>query len=270
MGCAEIIPMLKSGSSYCSALLHRIACGITCPPPTFSNRTRVNSNPGNDLTSHKTLRKPALDAQLTACRDCDLLQYEVLLDGDADAHCPRCNSVLYRGTRTGLPLMLALVIGCAVLLVISILFPIAVLEVRGAHVEATFLSTVVTVYEQGSELVAILVLLTTIVLPGLEIASLLYLLIPLAWGQIAPKTALVFRLVLQIHPWNMMEIMLLGVLVTLVKLTDFATIIPGVSLWSFCGLIVLFTAASSLFSVRDFWNWVEQRSDFVTIKGSLQ
>jgi len=55
----------------------------------------------------------------------------------------------------------------------------------------------------------------------------------------------------------MMEIFLLGVLVTLVKLTDFATIIPGVSLWSFCALIVFFTMAASAFSARDFWEWVD-------------
>jgi paraquat-inducible protein A len=67
----------------------------------------------------------------------------------------------------------------------------------------------------------------------------------------------VFRLVLAVHPWSMMEIFLLGVLVTLVKLNDFATIIPGVSLWSFCALIVFFTMAASAFSARDFWEWVE-------------
>jgi paraquat-inducible protein A len=195
--------------------------------------------------------------RLIACRDCDLLQNEVPLERHADAHCVRCNGVLYRGTRTGLNLMLALMLACALLLVVSNLFPIAVLEAQGARVEATLFNTVLTVYEQGRELVALLVLLTTIVLPALEIACLLYLLIPLWLGHVAPNTPRVFRLVLAIHPWSMMEIFLLGILVTLVKLTDFATIIPGVSLWAFCALIVFFTMASSAFSTRDFWDWVE-------------
>lgn len=154
-------------------------------------------------------------------------------------------------------LMLSLMLACALLLIVSNLFPIAVLEAQGAHVEATLFSTVVTVYDQGRELVAALILLTTIVLPALEIGCMLYLLIPLWLGRLAPNTPLVFRLVLAIHPWSMMEILLLGVLVTLVKLTDFATIIPGVSLWSFCALIVFFTMASSAFSARDFWEWAE-------------
>jgi paraquat-inducible protein A len=196
-------------------------------------------------------------ARLIACRDCDLLQHEVPLERHADAHCVRCDSVLYRGTRTGMTLMLSLMLACALLLVVSNLFPIAVLEAQGAHVEATLFNTVLTVYEQGRGLVALLVLLTTIVLPALEIACMLYLLIPLWLGRVAPNTPAVFRLVLAVHPWSMMEIFLLGVLVTLVKLNDFATIIPGVSLWSFCALIVFFTMAASAFSTRDFWEWVE-------------
>ncbi|MDB5758927.1 MAG: paraquat-inducible protein [Burkholderia sp.] len=196
-------------------------------------------------------------ARLIACRDCDLLQHEVPLERHADAHCVRCDSVLYRGTRTGMTLMLSLMLACALLLIVSNLFPIAVLEAQGAHVEATLFNTVLTVYEQGRGLVALLVLLTTIVLPALEIACMLYLLIPLWLGRVAPNTPAVFRLVLAVHPWSMMEIFLLGVLVTLVKLNDFATIIPGVSLWSFCALIVFFTMAASAFSARDFWEWVE-------------
>jgi paraquat-inducible protein A len=230
----------------------------------------VNPDPGNDPTATLPAPRLASGARLIACRECDLLQFEVTLGSHVDAHCSRCNSVLYRGTRASLPLMLALMASCAVLLVVSNLFPIAVLEVQGAHVEATLINTVITVYNQGRELVATLVLLTTIVLPAIEIACMLYLLVPLALGRIAPDTPAVFRLVLAIHPWSMMEIMLLGVLVTLVKLTDFANIIPGVSLWSFCALIVFFTMAASAFSVRDFWAWVEERDTALEMKESLQ
>ena len=229
----------------------------------------MNPEPSNDRQSPLPPVPDGAAVRLIACADCDLLQYEVLLERHADAHCARCGSVLYRGTRTGLSLMLALMVACALLLIVSNLFPIAVLEVQGAHVEATLMSTVLTVYNQGREVVAALVLLTTVVLPALEIGCMLYLLIPLWLGRLAPNTPAVFRLVLAIHPWSMMEIFLLGVLVTLVKLTDFANIIPGVSLWSFCALIVFFTMASSAFSVRDFWDWVELRN-IEQMKESLQ
>jgi paraquat-inducible protein A len=273
LDCAGITLVRVKRAAYCSAARHRIACCLYCHWPPFSfifpSAQRVNPDPGNEPNSPLPPPSRVGEGRLIACRECDLLQYEVALDRHADAHCTRCNSVLYRGTRTSLALMLALMASCAVLLIVSNLFPIAVLEVQGAHVEATLINTVITVYNQGRELVATLVLLTTIVLPAIEIACMLYLLVPLALGRIAPDTPAVFRLVLTIHPWSMMEIMLLGVLVTLVKLTDFANIIPGASLWSFCALIVFFTMAASAFSVRDFWAWVEERDRALPMKESL-
>jgi paraquat-inducible protein A len=59
-----------------------------------------------------------------------------------------------------------------------------------------------------------------------------------------------------IAPWSMMEVFMLGVIVTLVKLSDVATIIPGVAFWSFIGLVILFSMITASFSVRDFWIWV--------------
>ena len=44
---------------------------------------------------------------------------------------------------------------------------------------------------------------------------------------------------------------------TLVKLADVATIVPGVALWAFAGMIALFSALAASFSVRDFWAWID-------------
>ncbi|MBK4736884.1 paraquat-inducible protein A [Noviherbaspirillum pedocola] len=204
------------------------------------------------------IAEPAESAgRLIACRDCDLLQQEVRLARHADAHCVRCGARLYRGTRTGLTTMLSLMAGCAVLMVVANLFPIALIEVQGAWSQTTLAGASLALWQNGRPLVAIAVGATTIALPALEVALLLYLLIPLRLKRVPPGLPMAFRLVLLVHPWSMMEIFLLGVLVTLVKLGDLATVVPGASLWAFCGLIVLFTMAASSFSVRDFWRWAD-------------
>lgn len=195
--------------------------------------------------------------KLLACRDCDLLQREVGLVLRSDAHCTRCGALLYRETGTRLDWMIALTVGSAVLFLVSNLFPIAVLEVQGSRSTTTLSGTVLALYDQGRPLVAVLVLVTTILVPALELAAMLYMLIPLRLGRIAPDVPATFRFVLAVHPWNMMEVFMLGVLVTLVKLADLATIIPGIALWAFAGLIVLFSTVSASFSARDFWTWVD-------------
>lgn len=224
------------------------------PHPTVNTST-------DHLHSHVSATSGAERAvsagRLLACRDCDLLQQEVALAQHADAHCVRCGARLYRGTRTGLTTMLSLMAGCAVLMVVANLFPIALIEVQGAWSQTTLAGASLALWQNGRPLVAIVVGATTIALPALEIALLLYLLIPLRLKRVPPGLPMAFRLVLLVHPWSMMEIFLLGVLITLVKLGDVATVAPGASLWAFCGLIVLFTMAASSFSVRDFWRWAD-------------
>ena len=55
----------------------------------------------------------------------------------------------------------------------------------------------------------------------------------------------------------MMEVYLLGVIVAIVKLSDFATIKLGVSLYCFCALIIVTTAAYAAMDPRVVWERLE-------------
>jgi paraquat-inducible protein A len=43
-----------------------------------------------------------------------------------------------------------------------------------------------------------------------------------------------------------------------VKLVHLAHVVPGVALWSFGGLILLFTGAMASFNMHDLWNKVKE------------
>jgi paraquat-inducible protein A len=45
-----------------------------------------------------------------------------------------------------------------------------------------------------------------------------------------------------IQPWGMMEVFMVGILVSVVKLAKMAKIIPGISLYSFLALIFVLSA----------------------------
>ncbi len=195
--------------------------------------------------------------KLLACPHCDLLQFEVDLAQHHDAHCARCDAPLYRGTRARLDWMIALTLGSAILFLVSNLFPIAVLKMAGAYNTTTLAGTVLALHHQGRPIVAALMLITAILIPACELGAMIYMLIPLRAGRIAPGVPVCFRFVRAAHPWSMTEVCLLGVLVTLAKLSDMAIIIPGIALWAFAGMIALFAALRASFSVRDFWAWID-------------
>jgi paraquat-inducible protein A len=107
-------------------------------------------------------------------------------------------------------------------------------------------------------MVAIHVWVTTIVMPGLDIAAMLYLLLPLRLGLRPPGVVPVFRLLHAARPWGMVEVFILGVLVTLVKLAHLAHAIPGVALAALALLMFAIAAAAASFDGHEFWRRLER------------
>jgi paraquat-inducible protein A len=103
--------------------------------------------------------------------------------------------------------------------------------------------------------------MTTVVAPLLQILTLLYVLIPLWRGRRALGQNLVLRVLTQVRPWTFMEVFMLGALVALVRLSNFAHIAPGVALWSCALLMLCLSALTSVTSPEQLWRWVEGRRE---------
>jgi paraquat-inducible protein A len=200
--------------------------------------------------------------RLIACHECDLLQREaVSLPMRGKALCCRCGAVLYRNNPNGLDRTLAYALGAAVVFVLANAFPIVGLDAQGNRTSTTLLHTVRVLHDEGMTSVAALVFVTTFLVPALEIAALVYLLAPLQLGRVPPHFGRVFRLVHAVRPWGMVEVFLLGTLVSLAKLAHLAHVEVGIALWSFAALMVLLAAAAAAFDSHALWervreNWV--------------
>jgi len=186
-------------------------------------------------------------SNLIACHDCDLLQRETLLPPGGVAVCGRCGAVLYRNNPGNVERTLALTIAAALLFAISNAFPIVGIESQGSRNASTLFGAVLTLWNDHMELVAGLVFVTTMLVPALELVMMIFLL-----ATPRPPPA-VLRLVLAARPWAMVEVFMLGLLVSVQKLSHLATIVPGIALWSFAGLMVLFAALTATFNVNDLW-----------------
>ena len=190
---------------------------------------------------------------LTACHECDLLQREPLLPPGALARCRRCGFVLFRHSPDSLDRSLAYTIGALVLFIIANAFPIVGLEVQGTLNATSLYGATHMMWDEEMPDVAALVFLTTILVPAAEIALMLYILLPLKLGWVPQGLAPILRFLQSVRPWSMTQVFILGVLVSLVKLAHLAHVVPGIALWAFGGLILLFTAAVASFNTRDIW-----------------
>src|SRR5476651_1348517 len=193
------------------------------------------------------------EVKLIACHECDLLQWETALSEGGTARCQRCDATLYRSLPPTSDRALALTVAAAILFAVANWFPVIGLWVNGTLVETTLFVAASSLYADGMWPIAGLVFVTTILMPSMNIAAVIYLLLPLQLGGFPQKPEIVLRVLRHVAPWGMIEVLMLGMLVALVKLQHIATVVPGVAIWAFGAVMLLLAAAAVTFNPRDIW-----------------
>jgi len=196
--------------------------------------------------------------ELIVCEQCDLPQVETPLEPGGKAFCSRCGNVLYRLQPDGLRRSLIFSLTAAALFLISNSFQIVTIDSQGLSNSTTLLEAADRLIKDGIPSIAVLVFATTFLMPALEIMALIYLLLPLHFGRLPPGLPLAFRLVHLVKPWAMIEVFMLGLLVTISKLNALATVQPDIGLFSFVLLMFVVTVASANFDARSFWKQVDE------------
>ncbi|TAL99057.1 MAG: paraquat-inducible protein A [Paraburkholderia sp.] len=197
------------------------------------------------------------EMKLIACHECEFLQWETLLPQGGTAKCRRCGAALYKSSPATFDRALAFTLAAAILFVVANCFPIFGLWVNGTLVETTLLGAASHLYMNGMWPIAGLVLVTTLLMPSLNIAVVICLLLPLHIGHVPQRPELGLRLLRHVAPWGMIEVLVLAMLVALVKLQHFATVVPGIATWAFGAVMVLLAAAAAEFNSREIWARVD-------------
>jgi len=197
-------------------------------------------------------------AWLFVCHECDLLQRISAVPEGATARCGRCGAELWKHTRNSIDRTLALSLTALVLFAIANAFPFLALKSGSIVQQTTLLSGVRGLQEQGYGLLAAVVLLTSVLFPLAQILITIYLLLPLRLGRRPWQFRRLFRLLVRVEPWSMMEVFMLGILVAVVKLAKMASVVPGVSVYAFAALIFVLTATMSSLDPHQVWETAEK------------
>jgi len=201
--------------------------------------------------------QPVAESALVACPHCDLLQRLPNLTAGAVARCPRCDAELWRPRADSLNRTLALTLAALVLYVVANSFPMLGLTAVGHQASTTVFGGARQLWTDGREIVAGLVLFTAVVAPGLQIALLLAIVTGAHRARVPNWVALLLRCQPTARTWSMIEVMLLGVLVALIKIAELATVVPGTALFALGALVFVFAAIQSTFDPREVWDRIE-------------
>ncbi len=175
------------------------------------------------------------------------------------ASCTACDAKLYREQPDCVEWALGFVIAALFLFAVANFLPFMTLKLEGREQASTVMTGIIGLYGDGMWPLAALVFAAAILTPLLKLLTLLYILLPMHLGRRAWRMAAVFRWLEAMHPWAMMEVFLLGVIVAYVKLTDLASVDIGIALLAFIGVILLMAAADGVLDTREIWNRVSSQ-----------
>jgi len=209
---------------------------------------------------HLDCNRPLADATLVACLDCDLLQRIPEVPPGASVRCSRCDKELWRHKPDSHNRTFALTLAALVLYLIANTVPMLGLHAAGREAFTTVVGGAHQLWLDGQQIVAVLVLFAAVISPALQIGFLLLIVIGCQRERPPAWVGLFLRHLHFTRTWSMIEVMLLGVLVALTKIADYATVILGTALFALFALVVLLAAIQSTFDPREVWQrvrWAE-------------
>jgi len=145
------------------------------------------------------------------------------------------------------------------LFIIANYFPFLGFHVAGSSSHANFATSIFYLYQDEQWMMATAILLTTIVIPLSRILLFCILFGSLYYGYLPRYATQMLKLLEKLLPWGMLDVLFLGILVSIVKLVKMGTIIPGTSLWAFMLMVLILAAAQSIYDPHQVWERIGDR-----------
>lgn len=196
-------------------------------------------------------------SSVIVCHACDLAHRLDSLAGTARVRCIRCRAELYRTNDRSPDTAIALAVSALALFILANVYPLVAMTVSGSTRMTTLIGAAEAFYEQGYGVLAVLVAFTAVLVPAIQVLTLLYVLVPLRLGRVVRGQNLLFRLLTALRPWGLTEVFMLGAVVALVKLSAQAEVSPGVSLVAYGLLMISIAALTSATPSEQYWLWVK-------------
>ncbi|AXY57048.1 paraquat-inducible protein A [Acinetobacter chinensis] len=198
---------------------------------------------------------------LIGCEECDAVFQRVPLATGEYAYCSCCGAELYRKINN-FNTLLAMIVTALIVFIIANSFSIIKVELQGNYSETTLLGAAWIMFQTDRAFVGALLMLTTFIVPLLYILLMTYVLTVIMGirREVFRNSRKTIRVVLRtlyfLRTWGMVEVFLIGILVTLVKLVGMVVVIPGIALWAIAILSVLLVYIGSI-KIKDLWDAID-------------
>ncbi len=199
--------------------------------------------------------------ETVACPECDLLQDLPELTPGDKARCARCGCTVAIRAASPIDRPLALTLTALIVLIVANTAPLMGLSAVGRHASTTIIGGAYEMWVQGQEVTALIVAFCAVIAPGSYLLFMLTVLLAVKRSPAPRWVGEMLHCADFMRPWSMIEVMLLGILVALIKIAELATVAPGIGMYAVGALVLLFPAIMVAFDPREVWNLVEWADD---------
>ena len=196
-------------------------------------------------------------SELVACPSCDYLANISNLSDGERAKCVRCGHFLTEYKVDAIDRVLSFSISSLVLLIVANSYPFLSFKSSGLESVMTLPQTALALYQNGMLDLAFLVATFIILLPAFLLFLLLFLCIPLHFKKPVSWLTASGYLIFILQSWCMVDVFLIGVIVSLVKISSMATVVLGLSFWAYAGFTILFTLSLSNLDRLQCWRAID-------------
>ena len=188
-----------------------------------------------------------------------MLQLPLIEPGQVSA-CPRCHTTIYSPLANSVDKTLALSLTGLILFVPAIFMPLLTLKTFGLSEHGSIFDGVISLINHDYYFVAIMVLLTSVLLPLLKLGLLFSVSLAAKYSHRSLWCVRAFRLLHHLDEWAMLDIYLIALLVTIIKVYDMAEIRYELGSWCFVAVVSLTIFSSSVLDKHLFWQLLDTRT----------
>lgn len=229
-------------------------------------KTSSNRDVSADESPRPTRGAPALDAAIAlnarwvVCGTCDELFRRPTLQTGQIARCTNCHATLVACKSRHEERTLALMISSLVVYVVAVAYPFMRMERSGISNQISVIDSVGILWQNDMQLLAVFSGLLILLFPLLRVTLLFGLTAAIFFRQAAGRNfARVARLAQVIEPWSMVDIFMLGVIVSLVKIGAMVDVELGAAFWGMTSLVVFLTFGAGTLCRDSTWQYLRER-----------
>jgi len=201
--------------------------------------------------------KPKGGPHYAICHFCDTVHLADPIPEGSRVNCVCCGATLYQNRPASLVRVTSFSVTALLLMVVVHTTPFITMDAGSLRTTLTLPGAARALISEGTPLVGWGVAIFTILTPLVMAGGLVYVCGPLLFGRSAPGAKFVTCWMSRTEPWNMIEVFLLGVLVSLLKLGKVAELHFGIGFWAFTCLMLCMAAAVAAIDKRELWDRLE-------------